>query len=87
MVVGLIPAPQAPQDSQGLVSGGLTHRDGLEAALQGRVLFDIFPVFIQGGGPDDLDLSPGEGRFQDVGRVDSPLGAARPHDGMQLIDE
>ena len=84
---GLIPAPQAPQDSQGLVSGGLAHRDGLEAALQGGILLDILPVLVQGSGSDHLNLAPREGRFQDVGRVDGPLGAARPHDGVELVDE
>ena len=87
VVVGLIPPPQSPENGQRLVPGGLAHRDGLEAALQGGVLFNIFAVLIQGGGADDLNLSPGEGRFQDVGRVNGSLRAACPHDGVQLIDE
>ena len=87
VVVGLIPPPQSPENGQCLVPGGLAHRDGLEAALQGGVLFDIFAVLIQGGGSDDLYLTPGQGRLQDVGCVNGSLRAACPHDGVQLIDE
>ena len=87
MVVGLIPAPQPPEDGQGLVPGGLTHGDRLEAALQGGVLFNILAVLVQGGGSNHLDLSPGEGWLQNVGRVNSPLGAARPHNGVELVNK
>ena len=87
MVVGLIPAPQPPEDSQCFLPGGFPDGDRLEPPLQGGVLLDIPPVFVQGGGPQHLDLPPGEGGFQDVGRIDGPLRRASPHDGMQLVDK
>ena len=87
VVVGLIPAPQPPKDGQRLLPGGLPDGDRLEPPLQGGVLLNIPPVLVQGGGPQHLDLSPGEGGFQDVGRIDGPLRRASPHDGMQLVDK
>ena len=38
-------------------------------------------------GADDLQLPPAQGGLDDVGRVDGPLGGARPHDGVELVDE
>ena len=86
-VVALVPAPQSPEDVQGLVPAGLPDSDGLKAPLQGGVLFDILPVLVDGGGPDDLNLPPGQGGLEDVGGVDGPLGGPRPHDGVELVNE
>ena len=61
VVVGLVPPPEALQNGQGLLPGGLPDGDGLEPPLQGGVLLNILPVLVQGGGPNDLDLPPGEG--------------------------
>ena len=58
-MVGFIPVPQAKEDLDRLLPAGLPDGHRLEAALQGRVLFDVAPVFIQGGGPHHLDLPPG----------------------------
>ena len=87
MVVSLIPAPETLQNFQCLRPGGLLHGDGLKAALQRGILFDILAVLVDGGGPDHLQLPPAEGGLEDVGGVDGPLGAARPHDGVELVDE
>ena len=86
-VVGLVPIPQAPEDGPGGVLVGLGHQHGLEPPLQGGVLLDILPVLVGGGGADDLQLPPAQGGLDDVGRVDGPLGGARPHDGVELVDE
>ena len=61
MVIALIPAAQPAQDGQGSVPVRLGHGDGLKAPLQGRVLFHVPPVLVQGGGPDDPQLPPGQG--------------------------
>ena len=87
LVVGLVAVPQAPENGQGGVRIGLMDGDGLKAPLQRGVFFDIPAVFVQRGGPHHLDLPPAQGGLDDVGRVDGTLGAARPHDGVQLIEE
>ena len=45
------------------------------------------PVLLGRGGPDDLHLAPAQRGLEDVRRVDRALGAARPDDGVQLVDE
>ncbi|MBA7691235.1 hypothetical protein ES703_99778 [subsurface metagenome] len=51
------------QNFDGFLNSGLYHIDGLEPPFQGRILFNIFLVLIQGCGPDTLQFSPGEGRL------------------------
>ena len=47
----------------------------------------MLAVFLLGGGPDHLELSPAEGGLEDVGGVDGALGGACPDEGVQLVDE
>ena len=86
-MVGLVFVPEAQQDFHRRLRGRLLHRHRLEPPLQGRVLFDIPPVFVPGGGPDDPDLRAAEGGLENVGGVHRPLGAAGSHDGVELVDE
>lgn len=50
-MVGLISVPQAPEDRKRCGAVRFLDHDLLEAAFQGGVLFDIFPVFVQRGAP------------------------------------
>jgi hypothetical protein len=47
------------EDFIGIIGGRRVYHDGLETALQRSVFFDVFPVFVQGGGADALEFSPG----------------------------
>ena len=53
-VVRLVFIAQAAQNFKALVLCGLIHRDGLEAAGQRRVLFDVLAVFVARGRADAL---------------------------------
>ncbi len=86
-MVCLVPVAQAKKDLHGLLAGRLAHGHGLEAALQGRILFDVAAVFIQRGRAHYLDFAPGQGRLEDVRSVDAALCRARAHDGVQLVDK
>ncbi len=61
VVVVLVHLADAPQDLDRLVHGGFVHHDGLEAALQGGVRFDMLAILVQRGGADDLQLAAREG--------------------------
>ena len=74
MVVFLVLAPQPAEDSDGLVDGGSVDPDGLEAAFQGGVLFDVFAVLVHGGGADALKFATGKGGLDDVGGIHCALG-------------
>ena len=79
--------PQAAQDRDRVLHRRLFDQHRLEAALQGRVLFDVLPVFIQGGGADAVQFAPGQHRFQHVAGIHRALGLAGPDDGVQFVDE
>ena len=87
LVVGLVPGPDAAQDRDGLVDGGLVEPYRMEAAFEGGVLLDADAVLVGRGRADDLELAPRERRLHDVGGVDSALGRSRADDGVQLVDE
>ncbi|OPZ74966.1 MAG: hypothetical protein BWY80_00353 [Firmicutes bacterium ADurb.Bin456] len=86
-VMGLVFIPDSPQNFYRFFNCGFRHHNGLEAPLQGGVLFNMFAVFIQGGGPDALQFTPGQGRLQDVSRVYGPLRRPGAHQGVQFVNK
>ncbi len=66
---------------------GLVHRDGLEAAGQRRVLFEVLPVFAPCGGGDGAQGAAGERRFEEVGGVSGAGLSAGADEGVRLVDE
>ena len=56
---------------------GWPHEDLLEPALQGGVLLDVLAVLVEGGGPDQPQLAPGQHRLDHVAGVHGPLGRRR----------
>ena len=86
-VMDLVLLLEAPEDGDGVDDRRLADQHRLEPALQRRVLFDVFPVLVQGRGPDDVQFAPGQGRLQHVAGIHRALGRAGPDDGVQLVDE
>src|SRR6266568_2280213 len=86
-VVRLVAVAEALQDLDGVGHCGLVHRDGLEPALQRRVLLQVLAVLVAGGRSDGLELAPGQHGLEDGGRVDGALGRARADQRVQLVDE
>ena len=83
----LVALLQPSQNGNGIRHRGLIHQHGLEAAFQSRILFNILPVFVQGGGADAVELPSGQQRLQQVAGIHGALGLARSHDGVKLVDE
>ena len=59
----------------------------LEAAFESAILFDVFAVLIEGGGANALYFAAGQGRLQDVGRVNGAFRAAGADEGMEFVNE
>ena len=57
-VEDLVALLQAAQNRNRVLHRRLRDQNGLEAALQSRVLFDILAVFVQGRGADAVQLAP-----------------------------
>ena len=86
-MVVLIIVCDALQDPDTVLDRGLVDRDGLEAAFERAVLFDVLAVFGKGRRADDLDLAAAESRLQNVGGVHAALGIARADNVMHLVDD
>ena len=86
-MVHLVALLQPTQDRHGVLHRWLAHHHRLEAPLQGGVLLDVLAVLIQRGGADRAQLTTGEHGLQQVGGIHRPLGLARAHDRVQLVDE
>ena len=84
-VVGFVFFLQSFQDLQAVRLRRLFHIYRLETPFQSRVLFNIFPIFRQGGGPDHLQLPSCQRRFEDVGGIHGALRAACADQGVKLI--
>ena len=87
LVMRLVAVTQALEDGQRFLGGWLAHLHGLEAALQGGVLFDVLAVFVQRGCADALQLSSGEGGLEDVGGVQAAFGLASAHQCVEFVDK
>ncbi len=87
-VVGLVPGRAALQRARRLRRRRLADQDRGETALERRVALDVLAILVVGGRPDAGELSPGEGRFQLVGRVLRSLARRTGADQhVQLVDE
>ena len=87
LMMGLVAVPQSLENLKGFLGGGFAHHHGLEAPLQGRVLFNIFPVFVQGGSTYALELAPGQGGFKNVGGVHAAFRLAGAYQVVDLVNE
>ena len=84
-VIPLIAGCQPLQNAHSLLRSRLFDLHFAKAAFEGGVFLDMGAKFLIGGGPDELQLAPGQHRFQDAGRINGSLGSSCPHDGVELV--
>ena len=78
---------EAPQDRDRVLRARRLDHDRLEPALQGRVLFDVLSVLIEGRRPDAVQFATGEHGLEQVSRIHGALGLAGPDNEVQLVYE
>ena len=76
---------QPAQDRDRVGDIGLGHENRLETPRQGGVLFDMFAIFVQGGGADAMQFTARQRQFQHRG-VHRALGGAGANQ-VQFIDK
>jgi hypothetical protein len=87
LMMGFIAGASGAEDSQGFYGSWLSEEDGLETPIKGRVFFEMTFVFTQSCGTDELDITPGEARFQDIGSIEPSLGIAGPDNSVNFVDK
>src|SRR6185312_9581699 len=86
-VVRLIALLQSAQNGNRVLHIRLAYKHNLETPLQGRVLLNVFAVFVQRGRANRAQLAAGQRRLQHVGGVNRALRRARANQRMQLVNE
>ena len=78
---------QPPEDGDRILHGGLLDQDRLEPPFERRILFDVFPVFVQGRRADAAQLAPGQGGLEHVGGIHGAFRRPGADHGVDLVDE
>ena len=68
-----------------LVLARLADRDGLKAALERGILFDMLTVFFERGCTDDLHLAAGKRGLQNIRGIDRTFRRACTDERMQFV--
>ena len=85
MVVFFQTRAQPLQHGQRIRSGRLPDHDRTKPTLQRRILFDVFSIFFQRCGADNLNFSPSQRRFQQVCRIDGAFRGTGAHQGVHFV--
>ena len=85
--MNLVALLESAQDPDRVLHGRLLDENGLEPALEGRVLLDVLAELVEGGRPDQAEFSTSEHRLQHVRSVHRTFGSTGSHDGVHLVDE
>ena len=67
--------------------GRLLYSHRLESSFQCCVFLNIFTVFFQSCGPNKLNLSSGQGWFQNIGSIQCTFCASGSDNRVDLIDK
>jgi len=78
---------QPLQDFNSLLFCRLFHDDRLKTPFKRCILFNVFPIFFQCRCSDQLDLSTGKRRFQDIGSIQCTFRSTGSDDRMDLINK
>ena len=77
----------ALQDLNSILYGRFIDLDRLETAFQRTVLFDIFSVFGKGRRTDDLHLTAGQCRLEDIRGIHRAFGIAGADQAVNLVNK
>mmetsp|Transcript_53059 Transcript_53059/g.114749 ORF Transcript_53059/g.114749 Transcript_53059/m.114749 type:complete len:201 (-) Transcript_53059:838-1440(-) len=83
----LIAGLQSSQDANTVRDRRLLAHDLLKAPLEGRVLFDVLPVLVQGCRSHATKLTTGKQRLQKVASIHRTARCPSADNGMNLVDE
>ena len=84
-MVRLVFVADAHEYRDRLVLARLADRDGLKAALERGILFDMLAVFFERGCTDDLHLAAGKRGLQNIRGVNRALRRACTYKRMQFV--
>ena len=75
------------QNRDGLLNVSRLHDNLLESPVKSPVLLHYLGELVHCRGSDALEFATRQGRFKDVGGIQTPLRAARSDDRVELVNE
>ena len=87
VVVQGVARPETAQNLDGLRDRRFVDRDGLEAALEGRVGLDVLAVLVERRRTDALQFAARELGLDHRGEVERTFGGAGPDQRVEFVDE
>ena len=78
---------QATQNGNGVFYTRLFYQNGLEATLQGTVLFNVLTIFVQGGCTNATQFTTSKHRLQNIACVHAAFCSACTNNGVELINK
>ena len=87
LVVVFVTFLQTAENGNRVGGRGLVYHHLLETPFQRLVLFEILLVFVEGRRADGAELTPCQGRLENVGSIHGTLTLTGTYKGMYLVDE
>ena len=79
-----VPRLQSAQYADGILDGGFANIDLLKSSLERLILFDVFAVFVDGGGANAAELSSRERWLEEIGGVHGSRCGSGSYDRVHL---
>ena len=83
----LVAGFEGVEDGEGVIAAGFVHIDGMKAAGEGGIAFNMLAEFVQGGGADGLQFAAGEGGFEHIAGVQAAFSGAGADQGVHFVQE
>ena len=75
------------QNRDGLLDVSRFHDNLLESPVKSPVLLNNLGELVHSRGSDALELAAGQGRFQDIGRIQASLRATGSDNSVELVNK
>ena len=86
-VMNFIAFFEAAQNRDGRLDARLLDKNGLEAALQGRVFLDVLAVFVERGRADAAQLAASQRRLEHIRSIGGAFRFAGANEHVQFVNE
>ena len=86
-VEDLIAFLETTENGNGILDSRFCNHDRLETAFKGGIFFNVFPVFVERGCADTVELTSGQHGLEEVACIHGTFCLAGADDGVKLIDK
>ena len=86
-MVDFVALLEAAQNGDGILHAWFVNLHRLETTLQGRVLLDVFAIFVERGGSDAAQFPAGQLWLEQIGGIHRTFAGTGSDNGVQFVDK